>query len=307
MNFRKRVLLFKLESTYGTDPTPAAASDALLVADDFTVEQVDKFVDRANVQHFLGHAEQIPVGTEMMLTCSVEMVGSGALGTAPAWGKLLKCCAFAETVNVGTSVVYTPAGTASSGYAYYLMDGKRHKLAGLRGDVEAKMTPGGVPYFKFIFTGLYGGEADSALVTPTLTAWKAPIAVNNANTSAFSIHGYSGKLYDFNWKMGNQVVHRDLPGGEDVIITDRGATGDIEIEQPTLTAKNFWTVSRAGTQAALSITHGVTDGYKVKIDQPNVQLMNPRDTDRDGQAGVKMEMRIMPGASGNDEVTITSI
>ncbi|MCK7495178.1 MAG: hypothetical protein MZW92_31855 [Comamonadaceae bacterium] len=45
----------------------------------------------------------------MQLTFDVEIKGSGAAGTAPELGVLLKGCGFGETVVAVTSVTYAPA------------------------------------------------------------------------------------------------------------------------------------------------------------------------------------------------------
>lgn len=308
MIFRQRAILAKIETTYGTDAVPTGAADALLVADDLDVKPMDnEMVERGVIQSYLGHAEMFPVATRIMITFKVEMVGSGAAGTAPAWGKLLKACAFSETISAGTSVAYAPAGTASSLSMYYFMDGVRHKILGARGSVKLKMTPRQVPYFEFSFTGLYGGvPTDTANPSLTLTAWKAPIAVNNANTSAFALHSYAGKLYDMDIDVANQVVYRNLVGTEDVQITDRQPAGSIEVEAVALATKDFWTIARTPTLSTLTLLHGTAAGYKVQIDAPLTQLINPEYTNRDQFTGLKMGTRFKPNA-GNDELVITAL
>lgn len=307
LSFRKRAILFKVEVTPGTDPVPTGGANAILVGDDLTVKVVVKMADRKNLQSFRGHAANVPVGTEMQIAFSVEAQASGALGTAPAFGPLLKCCDMAETVNASTSVVYNPAASGSSGTIYYYLDGIRYKALYCKGDFELAMTPQGIPYFKFTFTGLYGGVADAALPSQTLTGFKTPLAVNYTNTSAFALHSYSGVLYDHSIKMNNMVVHRDLVGAEDVVLVDRGPTGNIEIEMPLVATKDLFPIVRAGTAGALTILHGVTAGYKLQVDAANVQLESPEEGDRDGVATLKFGLRFMAGSSGNDEVTLTFI
>ena len=308
MNFRQRVLLVKIETVYGTDAVPVGATDALIVANLSVKPMQNEMVDRNTIQGYFGHQQQIPVSTQMMCDFDVEMQGSGAAGTAPAWGKLLKAAGMAEVINAGVSVVYSPAASASALTVYYHVDGVRHKLLGARGNVKCKTTPRGIPYLSFSLTGLYGGIADAALPAATISQG-APIAVNNANTpaAAFALHGYQGKMYDFDFDMGNQVVYRNLVGAEDVIFTDRAPVGNIEIEMPTITTKDYFTIARTPTLGAFTLTHGVTAGSKVKLDAANVQIINPEETDRDNVVGLKMGLRFVPGATGNDEFTITAL
>lgn len=309
MNFaRRKVLLLKKEVTYGTDAVPTAATDALQVSN-CTIKPVDAdLVDRQLVQSYLGLSQQIPVATRMSVQFEVEMVGSGTAGTAPGWGAAMKACGFAETVSAGVSVAYSPVSLSfDSATIYYHQDGLKHVILGARGSVSMKMTPRGLPMFMFNFLGLYGGVTDLAVPAATLTAFKIPVAVSNANTSAFTLQGFAGKMYDLSIDLANTLTYRNLVGGEDVQITDRAPVGSIEIETPTVAGKDFWTAAKAGTLGALSITHGIVAGYKVKLDTPDLQLTNPEYADRDGVLSMKAGMRLVPSAAGNDELTVTAL
>lgn len=308
MNYRRKVLLAKIESLYGTDPAPVAATDALLVRNCSIRPVNTTFVDRELVKAYLGHHEQIPVMAGRAIDFEVEMVGSGVDASAPAWGKLLRACGFAETINGMVDVSYSPVSQAFDSIAFhYHQDGLRHIALGGRGSVRLRMTPGQIPVFAFSFMALYAGNADVALPAPTLTAWQKPIAVNNANTSAFTLHGFAGKLYDFDIDLAAQLVHRNLVGAEDVQITDRAPSGNVEIEVPTIVQKDYFTIARDGTLGAFTMTHGTVNEFKVKVDLPAVQLLNPEYTDRDGVLAMRMGLRLAPTVAGNDEMKITAL
>lgn len=308
MNYRRKVILSKIESVYGTDSVPVAATDALLVRNCTIRPVATELVDRELVKAYLGHDEQIPVTAGVAIDFEVEMVGSGVDGAAPAWGKLLRACGFAETINALVDVSYSPVSSAFDSLTkYYHQDGLRHVALGCRGSVRLRMTPRQIPVFAFSYLGLYGGITDVALPAPTLAAWQKPVAVNNANTSAFALHGFAGKLYDFDIDLAAQLVHRNLVGGEDISLTDRAPTGNIEIETPTIAAKDYATIAKNGTLGALAITHGIVNEFKVKVDLPAVQLLNPEYTDRDGVLAMKMGLRLVPTAAGNDEIKITAL
>lgn len=308
MNYRKRAILAKIETVYGTDAVPTGAADACVVSGLEVTPLAQETAERDIIMPHFGHMESLPVGTEMRVSFGIEMVGSGTAGTAPAWGKLFRACGFSETINAAVDVVYALVSASIDSLTIYVhMDANRHKLLGCRGSVTMGVTPKSIPYFKFTLTGLYGGVADTAMPSLTLTSWKTPIAVNNANTGAFSLHGHAGKLYDMQLDLKNQVVHRNLIGAEDVVITDRKPDGSIEIECPTLATKDFFAAAQAGSLAALTLTHGVTAGYKVKIDAPSVQLTEPAYADRDGVLALKMNTRFTPSSAGNDELTVTAL
>jgi hypothetical protein len=146
---------------------------------------------------------------------------------------------------------------------------------------------------------------DTALPAQTLSAWQTPLPVNNANTGAFSLHGYASTLYDFDMSLGGNLVYRNLVGVEDVVLNDRAPTGNLVIEDPTMAQKDFFTIAKNATLGAFTITHGTTAGNKVKLDAPAVQLTAPAYEDRDGVVALKMGARFKPTAAGNDEFTIT--
>lgn len=308
MDYRKNAVLSKIEGSYGVDAVPTGAADAVLCAirgfQPMQNEMVEREVELGN---WFGQMEDLPVGTTMRLGIDCEMVGSGAVDTPPQWGKLLRAAGFAETINAAVSVVYSLISASIPSLTHYVhKDGVLHKLLGSRASkLGFKISPRGLPYFQFEFQGLYGGISDAAFPTQTLTGWKVPIAVNNANTSAFALHSYSGKCYDLQIDLNPQTVHRNVVGSEDILITDRKPAGRIEIEEPTVAAKDFWTIARAPTLNPITILHGTVAGYKVQINAPLVQLLNPERGDRDGVCTLQMGMKLKPTAAGNDELVIT--
>ena len=108
---RKRVILIEAESSYGTDPTPAA-TDVVLVRDLSITPQSSDVVNRDVVRPYLGASEQLLANTRVECTFSVELAGSGTAGTAPRYGSALKACGFSETVASGTSVTYAPVSSS---------------------------------------------------------------------------------------------------------------------------------------------------------------------------------------------------
>ena len=89
---RKTWLLAKIESTEGTDPTPVGGSNAIQVTDvELTPIESDN-VQATAMQGFLGNSTRgtIVANKRVGVSFSVELSGSGAAGTAPAYGPLLK-------------------------------------------------------------------------------------------------------------------------------------------------------------------------------------------------------------------------
>lgn len=306
---RKASVLAKIEDTYGVDPTPTGAANAILVSDVDISPMEMKTVDRANIRPFLGHNTQLPTGLFSKIDFTCEAAGSGAAGTAPAWGPLLRMCGFAETITAGVKVEYSPVSSAfESGTQYFNLDGVLHKLTGARGNFSFDFTRDGRPAFKFSFTGLFNAVADDASPSVTLSAWQTPLAVNRTNTPTLTLHGYAGRVHSLTGDMANNIVFRELVGGAaEVLLTDRKPAGQILMEAVTVATKNWWTTIKDITTGPLQLIHGTTAGNKVQIDAPNVQLITPKYSDQDGIAMLQAGLVYAPGATGNDEIKITAL
>jgi len=303
---QKTVLLAKIETTYGTDPVPTGAANAVLITD-LTVTPLDQDAESRNlIRPYFGNSPQIPVANRTMVEFSVEVAGSGALGTAPAYGPLLRACGMAEVITASTKVEYNPiSATFESATFYVAVDGVMHKLTGARGTVAIELSAKKIPHFKFKFTGLFNPVTDTALPTAVFAPWIQPLAVLTGQTSAFTLHGFStAVLQDLSIDLAVTVTHRALVGSEAVIITDRAPSGKVVIEAVPVATKDFWSIAKLATLGALSIQHGNTEGNIVQLDAPQVQLVKPSYSDSDKIRMLNLDLTLNPSA-GNDELKIT--
>ena len=186
---RKTAILAKIETTYATDAAPAGAANAILISNatfTFNYNNVDRDLMRA----YLGGAEQLVGSRNVTASFDVEIAGSGAAGTAPAWGPLVRACGMAETITASARVEYNPvSATFDSLTIYYSVDGLLHKAIGCRGTMTMGMGEGERPLFKFTFTGIDGGTVAQADPTQTLTAFKPPLVVTDANSGDIKLGG----------------------------------------------------------------------------------------------------------------------
>jgi hypothetical protein len=106
---RKRVILVKLEPTYGSDSSPAAG-DAILCSNLDITPLEGSSVERDFIRPYFGASGSIRVENFASLTFDTEIAGSGAAATPPEWGALLKASNFTETI---TAAAIT--GTAQAG------------------------------------------------------------------------------------------------------------------------------------------------------------------------------------------------
>jgi hypothetical protein len=308
LKWKSKILLFKLETSYGVDPTPATANGILMTNVSFRpLEGQD--VSRDLELPYLGGQELIPVGLHCVLTGDVELVPSGTAGVAPAWGPLMRACACAETIVADTSVAYTPlSDNHESGYYYFWIGGTRHKVAGVRGDVTIAFTAQGIPKLQFVLTGLYAGVAEASRTSPTLTAFKRPRVVTKANTPTFTINSVSLVMRSFSLAMRNQVEPRLLVGLEEVLIVDRAPQISTQVQAVPVSTFDPYTLAQADEAASLlpvELVHGTAAGYIATLTADTAQLQRP--TGFANQQGITewpLTLNALP-SSGNDEVSLT--
>ncbi len=303
---RRRLILAKIESTYGTDPTPDGSSNAILVRNLEIQPLVAETVNRDLVRPYMGQADQLLAQTRVEVTFEVELAGSGTAGTAPAYGPVLRSCGLSETISASTSVTYAPE---SSGFEsvtiYYHEDGIRHKVTGCRGTFELNGEVGQIPVISFTMTGIYNAPTDETLPTPTYSNQAAPLLFKQGNTINFSAFSYSGCLQSYNFSIANSVIYRELVGcSKEILITDRAPAGTIVIEAPTIAAKDFFTVATGSSTGSITFQHGGTAGNIVTMTTAQSDLGNLTYSDMDGVQMLNMPFIAVPTNAGNDELSL---
>lgn len=308
LNKRKAALLGKVESTYGVDPVPTDAANAILVSD-LTVTPMDmKTVSRDLLRAYFGNSEQLPTEIFSKLSFSVEIAGSGTAGTVPLWGVLLRGCGFSENTTPGTKVEYRTISSSQESVTLYCnLDGVLHKLTGARGTLKMSFAVNARPMFNFDFIGCFNPVTDATLPALTLSGWQKPLPVNRANTPTFSLHGYLAKLQSLDIDVANSLVPGALVNGTDEVpINDRQSTGSISMEAVRVADKDWWTTIKNVQTGALQLIHGVSAGNKVQIDAPATQIYNPQYGELNNKLMLNGTLGFMP-VSGNDELVITAL
>ena len=114
---RRRVILAKIESSYGTLPDPApAGTDAVLVRDLSITPLEADMVDRQLIRPFMGARPQLIANKRVQIKMTVELAGSGAAARLisvevghprerVAAGRLDRCIGVAPGRSFGAGVV----------------------------------------------------------------------------------------------------------------------------------------------------------------------------------------------------------
>lgn len=323
---RNTVILAKVETTYGTDPTPTGAANAVLVSNVSANPLNANNVPRDLIRGYFGGSEQLVGSAYVELSFDVEFQNGGTAGTVAAWDALLQACGYAagSTLTTPSRVEHafiTDYTLWKSLTLYYHDDGALHKLLGARGSFQLKLGVGDRPVWSFKFIGLYGGVTATANATPTLTGYKAPLVVTDSNTGAVTVGCTyatgalsSGTEYISNGlqiDLGNKLDFNDLLGtaaasGQTVDVSQRDMSGSIELDLSAANEVTFMGYVTANTTQSIGLVHGTTAGFKMLIFMPAVQFINPKKSEKNGRRLIGFDLRILP-SSGNDDLKIVAL
>jgi hypothetical protein len=302
---RKRLILAKTETTYGTDSTPAG-TDAVLVRSLEVTPLESDVVSRDLIRPYYGNSDQLLANTRVRCSFEVELAGSGTAGTAPRYDALLKSCAMSATIVASTSVTYAPVSSSfSSCTIVYNVDGVQHKLTGARGTVTMNCQLGQIPTLQFEMTGIYNAPTDTAQPAVTYSNQATPLIFKEGNTSGFQFFSYSGCLSMVSFNLANEIIYRELIGcTKEVLITDRKPAGEVMIEAPTIATKDYFTIALGSTTGNLTFLHGTTAGNRVTFTASQADVTQPTYSDQDGIQMLTLPYVALPTTAGNNEFSL---
>ena len=305
--FNEKIFLLALESTYGTAPTLAAA-DAILASEIRIMPMEGQDQPRNLERPHMGAEATIPVDLHAKMTFNVELLPSGAAGTAPVIGKLLRALGCAETIVASTSVAYNPVSRNHESVAVHLWNGDtRFALVGARGTGTLRVNASGIPVLEVELTGLWTAPSEAPRVAPDLAAQLNAdvLAATYANTPTFTVNAVSLVMRSFALTLGNQVEPRFLIGAERVLITGRKETVETTVEAVPLTTLDPFALALARTQAPISLVHGTAAGNIFTLSVPKAQVQRQQGLE-DQQGITEWPLRLAPlPNAGNDQWTLT--
>lgn len=308
MFWNRKTLLAKIEATYGTDSAPVGTTDAVLATNVRLLPMEGEDVSRELDLPLLGGQATVPAGLHAKLSFEVELAPSGAVGTVPAWGPLLRMCAVAQTVASGVSVTYNPISTGhESGTIHFNVDGTRYALRGCRGNAKLIIGAQRIPRIQFEMTGLFLQPAAFANPAVTLAAWQRPQIAASSNTPTCTFNGVSMVLREFEMDLGNDVQGRFLIGSESILIPRRAERISATVQAVALATLNPYALAAAQTPAVLQLVHGTGAGRITTLNVPNAQLQRPAGlAEQQGIVEWPLNFLPLPGATGNDQWTIVT-
>jgi len=291
--WRNKVLLAKIETSYGVDAAPAGG-DAILATEVRLSPMQGQDLDRALDTPHGGPTGTIPVDLHRTISFKVELAGSGTAGTAPRWGRLLRACGCAETETVGTSVAYNRVYSGLESVTLHLnIGGTLYAMVGVRGTAAFDVSASGIPYIEFDMTALYVAPADSAIPTPDFTGIPDPLAATHSNTPTFSIGGTDLVMRNFKLTLANRVETQFLIGGEEVFLDGHDNTIEARVRAVPLATFNPFVMAETQAKLAVALSHGTAAGNQIALGVPRAQMQRPEGLE-DGQGRKEWPLRLVP-------------
>jgi hypothetical protein len=296
-NWRDRLILGAVESTYGT-PQTLTANDAIRVMNDLNLQPLQmELVNRDVLWGWLGNQPRLVSQQMASISFSVELSASGTAGTAPRYGRVLRAAGHSETIVASTSVTYAPIGTGYEGLSIDCHHGgKRHRLTGVRGNTTFSKSVNNIPTMTFEGMGFYVAPTDVSNPSVTYAAQADPLISNSTNTTTVSVGTYASCMESFSFNTGRSPSLRQLMGCSREIRIDqeRAPEGEISIEAPTITQRNFFADAVSQTLIPITWTHGPV-GNRVVFNAPTCSLGDPAYADSDGIEMLTLPFMPIPG------------
>lgn len=302
---KKAILLAKEESEYATDPTPAEGDNAVEVISDLVVNPVGNLNERYPYGNTLSPRAPLLGQRWVEVSFTMEVSGSGALGTAPRWGDLMEACGMAETIVASTSVTYAPASSSlKSATLYVYFDGLQHIITGCRGSFRLIMNAGETAKLQFTFRGKYQTPTDVALASPTYDGQTPPVMKSASLTfdSDSTLVVQSVEL-DIGNVLANRDDINDATGIAGFSIVGREGRGSFNPEMELIAGYDFYTIWENSTQKQLSISIGSSEANQFTITCPKVVAETIGYGDRNGIRTNEIPFRLSYN-SGDDEISI---
>lgn len=304
----------KIETVYGTDPTPVEATDAIEAYDQPSFELVTDPKARTVPISTFGELAPLIVGKSYKLSgLKIPLKGSGTAGTPPRIAPLLRALGFAQTISVGVSVAYALHSTfeGESCTLYFWFGGTKHILTGSVGSGKLSLKAGEIMFLECDFTGLYGGTiSDAAFPAPIFEATAKQIW----DTALFKVIPAGGSdlglvVSKFDIDLGNEINPRPDANGASGIgryyISDRKTKVSLDPEKVALSTLNPYTLHENQTLIDFETKPTGTAGNLVEILVNDVTLDAPKAGNRNNIAIWELSGQCRPSvAAGNNEISI---
>lgn len=309
MKSERKACLVKVEGTYGTDSTPAGATDAFQAIDFEWSASEDAVRDTFKyAAGTYGAEEDFMVSLKRSCAFDIPVIGGGTpLGTnypAPLLA-LYRACGHAATITASTSVAFNPISAGEESVTFVANeDGLQRRMLGSRGNMKWMFAEGKVPRCRVELMGLYSTPSDQSSPSITLPVLQKPVGFNRSNT-VITIGGYTLKCMSAEVNEGRTHEYRNMAGAEDIVPVDCLPTAVLKFEMPTVAQKNLASELETTARGALSIAHGTVAGNRFTLAAARAELTDMKQEKDRGILVVTATYKLRPSAAGSDQYTVT--
>lgn len=294
-----RVILAKVETTYGTAPSMTAAE--AILAMNASVRTVADQLAREIDSPYFGGDPFVLVGKRIELDFEVDLLGSSTAGNAAPLSAIYRACGHSETLDAGVDATYAPVSTGQASATLDLYwAGVRFRLTGARGSMDVTWDIKNYARARIRMIGLLtipaDGEAPSGI---SLSAFQTPAAIETA-TWLVTVGAYNAHATQLVLNQNATTPLIETSESRQVVWTDRKPGGNlIVVKDAALATWNPWSIADA--HSIVTLTSTLTGGAGKNVTTAiRAQLGYPEPTEVDGVAALNIPFTAIPNA-GDDE------
>ncbi len=302
----RQLLLAKAEVAYGTDPVAVAANAVL--CEGVTFKLTGQRVKPNPAKPGVGPVASHTFGEHVEMSFEIPLAGSGAAGTAPKWGAILKACGWSETPVADTSVTYAllaNPNAAPSAALTWRDDRRLHKVLGFRGRAGLKLTAGQRPMLVINGRGLHVPVTTGAALAHADAVWTGwydskPVA-NGTTTFEFdSIDGLG--LRELSFDQSDNVKFINVPEQIGVnLLGERSFKGNAKFTTPlpsVLSLEDKWV---DGDVVTWSMGHDNGGAGLITTINGRTQIVDPTYSRDDEWDVTSAGLELVPSALSTDD------
>lgn len=268
---KRRLLLAKIESSPGVDPTPTGAANACLV-EDMVWKLVTEPGERSGAQASAIDPPRVQGGRYWEVTFSMEAKGSGTAGTAPPETALLQGCGMKLTNTPATSDAYVTLITDDKTVTLYgYQDGKLYETNYAQGTFVLRKEGKKPARYQFTFKGLYVAPVDATMASPTFPT-TTPVAV----VQTLTLGGVTPKIKSWSIDLGAdvQMLTDDTAGTgyHRAKIVGYNPSFTMQVEEELVATRDDHANALLDTGLAWDGTIGGTAGNKIDVNIPKCHI-----------------------------------
>lgn len=301
---RRSVLAAKIEATIGTDATPVAADAAMNVFNAVMAPEID--MEQREGQGGFDMLGSIPSGRRAKCTFRTNLEWDGS-STEPLWAEtFFPACGWVKSGQVYTPRTEAPGANVKTLTISHYVDGVLRKMTGAVGTFTVNLPTGKPGYIDWEFSGVWAGETDAAILTPTYptaTTYKFSSGVcqlNNVNLQTQSVTINAGNTITMREDASTQSGY--ISG----IITNRMPTLTLDPEKKLVATQDRHGAWLAGTLWAVEAHCGGVGNSLLQFDAPQAQIQKITFADREKLVVDQIELLACKnGASQDQSLSIT--